>query len=145
LSESGVKDIIILEARDEIGGRMMTHDFGGITIEKGANWIEGVNGPNVNPIIPIAKEIGLVNDRSNFDNITNNIYGAEYEAFPLTPGINATYFLWYVSWLCCVANERMVMLSIVRVSVEKFLRRKQSRHASSSRSFTNPPRAWASL
>ncbi|KAG0555932.1 hypothetical protein KC19_11G013800 [Ceratodon purpureus] len=76
LSENGVKDLLILEARDEIGGRMMTHDFGGITIEKGANWIEGVNGPNVNPIIPIAKEIGLVNDRSDFENITNNIYGA---------------------------------------------------------------------
>lgn len=84
LSENAVQDLIILEARGEIGGRMMTHDFGGITIEKGANWIEGVNGPHVNPLIPIAKEIKLVNDYSNFENITHNIFGAQYEVSVLT-------------------------------------------------------------
>ena len=104
LSENGVQDLIILEARDEIGGRMMTHDFEGIIIEKGANWIEGVNGPQVNPIIPIAKEINLINDYSNFENITNNIYGAEYESFFLTSSMfnqlgmmNAMYNLLHVS------------------------------------------------
>lgn len=77
LNERGIRNIIILEARDEIGGRMMTHDFGGLTIEKGANWIEGVGGKKVNPIIPIAKRINLKNERSDFDNTTNNIYGVK--------------------------------------------------------------------
>lgn len=55
----------------------MTHDFNGLTIEKGANWIEGVGGPEENPIIPYAKKLNLVNTVSNFDNITNNIYTAK--------------------------------------------------------------------
>jgi polyamine oxidase len=53
----------------------MTHDFNGLTIEKGANWIEGVGGKKLNPIIPIAKRIKLKTARSDFDNTTNNIYG----------------------------------------------------------------------
>jgi len=77
LSELGIRDFIILEARDEIGGRMMTHDFNGLTIEKGANWIEGVGGKKLNPIIPIAKKIKLKTARSDFDNTTNNIYGVK--------------------------------------------------------------------
>lgn len=75
LSEMGIRDFIILEARDEIGGRMMTHDFNGLTIEKGANWIEGVGGNSLNPIIPIATKIKLKNARSDFDNATANIFG----------------------------------------------------------------------
>lgn len=75
LSEKGIRNFIILEARDEIGGRMMTHDFHGLTIEKGANWIEGVGGNRLNPILPIAKKIKLKNERSDFDNTTSNIFG----------------------------------------------------------------------
>lgn len=55
LHDKGVKDIIILEARHEIGGRMMTHTFGDVVIEKGANWIEGTDGPQVNPILPLCQ------------------------------------------------------------------------------------------
>jgi monoamine oxidase len=57
LAEKGVKDIVILEAREQIGGRMYSHDFNGITIEKGANWIEGVGGKLLNPIIPSLKRL----------------------------------------------------------------------------------------
>lgn len=57
---------------------MHSHDFNGIAIEKGANWIEGVGGKLLNPIIPLAEEIGLINDVSNFDNTTNNIFDQKY-------------------------------------------------------------------
>lgn len=78
LAEKGVKDFIILEAREQIGGRMYSHNFNGITIEKGANWIEGVGGKMENPIIPIADKINLINDESNFDNVTSNFYDQKY-------------------------------------------------------------------
>jgi len=78
LAEKGITDLIILEARDEIGGRMMTHNFNGIIVEKGANWIEGVGGPELNPLLPIAKKLKLINTLSVFDNATYNIYDAKY-------------------------------------------------------------------
>ena len=78
LVEKGVTDILYLEGRDEIGGRMSTHNFNGIIIERGANWIEGVGGPELNPLIPLARKINLINTYSKFDNVSNNIYDAKY-------------------------------------------------------------------
>ena len=43
LSDNGVTNFVILEARDEIGGRMRVADFAGVEIELGANWIQGVD------------------------------------------------------------------------------------------------------
>ena len=42
LYNNSVSNFIILEARDAIGGRLRAADFGGIKIEAGANWIQGV-------------------------------------------------------------------------------------------------------
>ncbi|KAK0444694.1 amine oxidase [Armillaria borealis] len=56
--EAGIDDFIIIEAQDELGGRMKSHHFGGKTVELGANWIHGaepVSGP-VNPIYTLAKK-----------------------------------------------------------------------------------------
>ncbi|KAF8989807.1 amine oxidase [Hymenopellis radicata] len=44
LHRRGIDSFIIVEARDELGGRMQSHKLGGengYTIEKGANWIQG--------------------------------------------------------------------------------------------------------
>ena len=77
LFEAGVRDILVLEARDEIGGRMRNAEFAGITVELGANWIHGVrrnyegnsNGPSqgnwshassdINPIWTLKEKCGL--------------------------------------------------------------------------------------
>lgn len=56
LSKAGETDFVILEARDKIGGRMETVDFGGYTIERGANWIQGTEG---NPIWDLKNEANL--------------------------------------------------------------------------------------
>ena len=40
LHQNGIDDFVIVEARHELGGRMMSHSFGGKTIELGANWID---------------------------------------------------------------------------------------------------------
>ena len=39
LYENGITDIKILEARNEIGGRIRNMDFAGVKVEVGANWI----------------------------------------------------------------------------------------------------------
>ena len=62
LHEAGVTRLLILEARDRIGGRMRSEAFGGTMVELGANWIHGVNqrhGSYINPIMELAKRCGL--------------------------------------------------------------------------------------
>lgn len=58
LHEHGITDFILLEARDELGGRMQTHNLSGTVIERGPNWIQGTqdgNGP-ANPILTLARK-----------------------------------------------------------------------------------------
>ncbi|KNZ71880.1 Polyamine oxidase [Termitomyces sp. J132] len=59
--EEGIDDFLIVEARNELGGRLKSATFGGKTIELGANWIQGTqtgNGPE-NPILTLAKKHNL--------------------------------------------------------------------------------------
>lgn len=56
LHTKGVDDFVIIEGRDELGGRMRSHNFGGTTVEVGANWIQGTQVPGgpANPILDLA-------------------------------------------------------------------------------------------
>ncbi|KAL6645017.1 hypothetical protein ACP70R_016625 [Stipagrostis hirtigluma subsp. patula] len=75
LSEAGITDLLILEATDHVGGRMHKQNFGGINVEVGANWVEGMNGGKMNPIWPIANStLKLRSFRSNFDYLAQNVY-----------------------------------------------------------------------
>ncbi|MQM20932.1 hypothetical protein Taro_053961 [Colocasia esculenta] len=74
LSEAGIKNILILEATDRIGGRMHKVQFGGLNVEMGANWVEGVNGQEVNPIWTMAKKLKLRTFYSDYSNLSSNIY-----------------------------------------------------------------------
>jgi len=66
LHENGIDDFVIVEARDELGGRMQTQTFGkaggkSYIIERGPNWIQGTqegDGP-ANPIYALAEKHGL--------------------------------------------------------------------------------------
>jgi polyamine oxidase len=54
-------------------------NFGGINVEMGANWVEGVNGGKMNPIWPIVNAtLKLRNFRSDFDGLADNIYKEKY-------------------------------------------------------------------
>jgi len=72
LHERGINDFLIIEARDELGGRMQTHHFGktggrSYVVEKGPNWIQGTqdgDGP-ANPIYTLAKKHGLKGQLDN--------------------------------------------------------------------------------
>eukprot|EP00250_Pteridium_aquilinum_P019453 c24437_g1_i1 orf=123-1817(-) len=84
LAKHGVEDFIILEATEKIGGRMRKTDFAGVSVELGANWVEGVAGKEVNPIWRLAKEFNLRTFYSDYDNITSNFYSQEGTLLPLS-------------------------------------------------------------
>lgn len=54
LTDKGLS-VIVLEARDRIGGRMWTDSSLGLPLDLGASWIHGVSG---NPITKLAKQFG---------------------------------------------------------------------------------------
>lgn len=72
LHERGIEDFIVVEAREELGGRMMSHVFGApdrqYTVELGANWVQGTrtgDGPE-NPIWTLAKKHGIRTQFSSY-------------------------------------------------------------------------------
>uniref|UniRef100_A0A0W0F2L2 Amine oxidase n=1 Tax=Moniliophthora roreri TaxID=221103 RepID=A0A0W0F2L2_MONRR len=58
LHNQGIDDFLIIEGRDELGGRMMSRKLGNFTVELGANWVQGTqtgSGP-ANPIFELANK-----------------------------------------------------------------------------------------
>lgn len=90
-SDNGTTDFIILEARDEIGGRVWSRVLSktGVRVELGANWIQGIDPqqPSRHPLWKIAQQCGgiggsftkgltkssLVTYDHNGENITNDV------------------------------------------------------------------------
>ncbi|KAL2344467.1 hypothetical protein Fmac_005752 [Flemingia macrophylla] len=68
LAESGVEDMVILEASNRVGGRIRKEHFGGVSVDLGAGWIAGVGGPQRNPVWELAAQFGL---RTCFSDYTN--------------------------------------------------------------------------
>ncbi|KAI9497881.1 hypothetical protein BDB00DRAFT_969480 [Zychaea mexicana] len=65
LTAGGVDDFLIIEARDELGGRAQNTDFANIKVEVGCNWVQGLG---TNPINILRKKYGLetaANDGAN--------------------------------------------------------------------------------
>ncbi|KIY46146.1 amine oxidase [Fistulina hepatica ATCC 64428] len=71
LHENGFEDYLVIDARDQLGGRLHSTDFGGSTVELGANWIQGTVDTftgRENPIYNLALKFHLrtaVTDWSN--------------------------------------------------------------------------------
>ncbi|MBK7316068.1 FAD-dependent oxidoreductase [Candidatus Villigracilis affinis] len=64
LADKGVS-VILLEARNRIGGRMWTDTSLGLPLDLGASWIHGVKG---NPITALAKQFGVETVVTDYDN-----------------------------------------------------------------------------
>ena len=60
-------DVILLEARNRIGGRTWTDDSLGLPLDLGASWIHGVNK---NPMTALADKIGAPRVVTDYDSIT---------------------------------------------------------------------------
>lgn len=73
-----MEDLLILEASDQIGGRIRKEDFGGVSVELGAGWIAGVGGKESNPVWELANETGLRTCFSDYSNARYNIYDRRY-------------------------------------------------------------------
>lgn len=73
LADNGVEDFLILEAADRIGGRLMKHEFAGLTVECGAGWVAGVGGHTINPIWELANKHNLRTCYSDYSNVVFNI------------------------------------------------------------------------
>ena len=58
LTAAGTVDFKLLEARNRLGGRIVTFQIGGIKAELGANWIHGILG---NPLYELAVSKSLIN------------------------------------------------------------------------------------
>ena len=66
LQVRGFSDVVLLEARDRVGGRIWTSSIGdGIPVELGATWIHGVRG---NPISDIVESNGIATAETDYDN-----------------------------------------------------------------------------
>lgn len=64
LADKGFR-VIVLEARDRIGGRVWTDASLGLPLDLGASWIHGVKG---NPITKLAKQFGVQTSATDYDN-----------------------------------------------------------------------------
>src|SRR5258708_33398591 len=56
LREAGVVSVLVLEARDRVGGRVNTIEPAGFPLDRGAEWLHSADR---NPHSPIAKRLGF--------------------------------------------------------------------------------------
>ncbi|KAM0542365.1 hypothetical protein ACHAPJ_012831 [Fusarium lateritium] len=76
LTDSGIKEFVIIEHNDYIGGRLRKHSFGKnaegkpYTVEFGANWVEGIGSEKTheNPIWRLAEKYDLKSTESDYEN-----------------------------------------------------------------------------
>ncbi|MCG2784630.1 MAG: FAD-dependent oxidoreductase [Anaerolineae bacterium] len=66
----GGYSVIVLEARERIGGRTWTDASLGLPLDMGASWIHGTDG---NPLTRLADEAGAKRVRTDYDNITRYV------------------------------------------------------------------------
>ncbi|CAO3665076.1 unnamed protein product [Umbelopsis vinacea] len=66
LAAKGITDFVIIEARDELGGRAHDIEFAGVRVEKGCNWVQGLG---TNPINQMAIKYGLKTVTDNSENV----------------------------------------------------------------------------
>ena len=68
LQENGVKEFLILEAQDYIGGRFKQQSFAGVNLEEGANWIHYA-GDKENPLWELKQKYNLRGVFTNYSDI----------------------------------------------------------------------------
>ena len=92
LHEQGIDNFVVVEAREELGGRLMSHSFGShgkkYTVELGANWVQGTQTGNgaENPIWALAKKHNLSTHSSEyFDSICTCMTSHSSHEYSLAP------------------------------------------------------------
>lgn len=81
--------VLILEARNRIGGRVWTDkSISGVPLDLGASWIQGING---NPIAALARNFNLRTLPTDFDNIALYDSGGRRFSNPEVERIETNY------------------------------------------------------
>ena len=81
--------VLILEARNRIGGRVWTDkSISGVSLDLGASWIQGING---NPIAALARNFNLRTLPTDFDNIALYDSGGRRFSNPEVERIETNY------------------------------------------------------
>ena len=68
LHQNGIDDFLVVDALDELGGRIMSRSFAGKTMELGATWVQGTqtgNGP-ANPIFELVKKHNITTQSNDW-------------------------------------------------------------------------------
>ena len=76
LRENGIDDFAIIEARDELGGRLKNVKSAGYTVEIGANWVQGTqtgSGPE-NSIYSLIPKHKIKTQLSDFGSISEESF-----------------------------------------------------------------------
>lgn len=75
LHQQGIDDFVIVDAKTELGGRMIPHTFGllgrQVVVEMGPNWIQGTQEGN-----GTANPIWLLAQKHNLSTVYNDMYGS---------------------------------------------------------------------
>ncbi|MXW89777.1 MAG: NAD(P)-binding protein, partial [Acidimicrobiaceae bacterium] len=88
LQVRGFHNVVLLEARDRVGGRIWTSSIGdGIPVELGATWIHGVRG---NPISDIVESNRIATAETDYDNAVLYDHGGRL-AEPVAPALWGQY------------------------------------------------------
>ena len=87
LQDNGAS-VIIIEARDRIGGRIHTRDLAGVDIDLGASWIHGTRG---NPLLDEMDRYGLDTLDYEADARFFDINGEEMDLDPLYRAVDGWY------------------------------------------------------
>ncbi len=81
LADAGI-DVVVLEARSRIGGRLHTVDLGDATVDLGAAWI---HGPIGNPLTAIANSAGVVGTPTTWNDDPTRSLIVDVDGTPVDP------------------------------------------------------------
>ncbi len=109
LHDGGMTDFMILEGTDALGGRARRVDFGGTIVEKGANWIQGLDRENLqlHPIWQLKEKCGLNGTFYDFDNLV--LYNQNGTKVSDTVSFNQSNKAWENA---CARIEELAMFKI---------------------------------
>jgi len=82
LSEHGIDKVVVVEGSDRVGGRVKDVQFGGITVEVGANWVHFSNmrEHELNPIELLVKDAKLNYIEDDYQDLIFGYRGANVTA-----------------------------------------------------------------
>ena len=81
--QHGLHEIVVVEGADRIGGRVKDVQFGGITVELGANWIHysDIREDEVNPVEELVRATRLNTVEDNYDDLIFRYRGTYHEKY----------------------------------------------------------------